>query len=110
MNAEILARMPQIEEMCRRHGVVRLELFGSATGPHFNPVTSDFDFIATFADKGPGTHYGFRVLEFEQQLASLFDRPVDLLTDAPLRNPYFAQSVNETRRTIYESERPQEAA
>ena len=52
MNAEIQDRLPQIEELCRRHGVTHLELFGSATGPSFDPDRSDFDFLAEFEDRG----------------------------------------------------------
>ena len=102
MNPEIDARMPQIEELCRRYGIVRLELFGSATGPDFDPVKSDFDFLAEFADRGPNTRFAKRFFEFEQDLASLFSRKVDLHTSHfPIKNPFLARSIDESRRTIY---------
>lgn len=105
MNAEIAAKLPEIEELCRRHGVIRLELFGSATGTDFDPDSSDFDFIAAFEDVGPGTRFGLRFFEFEEALADLFSRPIEVYSDQPMRNPYFGRSVNESRRTIYESAR-----
>jgi predicted nucleotidyltransferase len=103
MNAEISAKLSQIEELCRRHGVVRLELFGSATGPGYNPESSDYDFIATFEDVRPGTRFGLRFFEFEESLADLLGRPVDVLGNRSFRNPYFARAVDESRQTIYES-------
>ena len=110
MNAEIQKHLPEIEKLCDQYGVSRLEVFGSAVTGTFNPASSDFDFIATFAEKGFGSRYGRRYLSFAEELESLLGRPVDLLTDAPLRNPYFARSVNESRRTIYESKRSQAVA
>ena len=110
MNAEIAARLPQIEKLCRHHGVAKLELFGSATGPEFKPESSDFDFIATFHDTGPGTRYGKRFSEFEEALKALLGRPVDLVSNQPIRNPYLARSINESRRTIYESTRVEATA
>lgn len=100
MNAEIEAHLPEIKELCERYGVVRLELFGSATGPDFDPETSDFDFIADFADRGLG--YGYRVLDFEFALKDVLGRHIDLLSKEPEKNPYFVRAVNESRQIIYE--------
>jgi predicted nucleotidyltransferase len=111
MNAEIAAKLPQIEELCRRHGVVRLELFGSGTGPEFNPETSDFDFLAEFSDRRPGTRFARRFFQFEQELRSLFERDIDLYTShLPIPNPYLARSINQSRRPIYEAQRARAAS
>src|SRR5439155_16574437 len=49
------AKKRELTELCQRHGVRRLELFGSATSERFNPVTSDLDFLVEFAPaKGDG--------------------------------------------------------
>ena len=45
-----------LADLCRRFGVVRLDLFGSATGPEFDPAASDLDFIVEYPphhDLGP---------------------------------------------------------
>jgi uncharacterized protein len=102
--------MAEIRRLCERFGVMKLELFGSATGAEFDPERSDFDFIAAFADKRPGSRYGFRFLEFEEQLGKLLGRSVDVISDQPLGNPYFARTVNESRTTIYESKRSKAVA
>jgi uncharacterized protein len=105
MNAEIERHLQKIIEICEQHGVTRLELFGSATGPAFDKDSSDFDFIATFADTSPGTHYGFRFLDFAETLEAELGRKVDVITQGSIRNPYFRQSVDETRTVIFEAGR-----
>ena len=78
----------------------RLDLFGSAATGAFDPATSDLDFVATFAD----THapdYLDRYLNFADALEALFDRPVDLLTENMIENPYFRQAVEASRQPIY---------
>jgi uncharacterized protein len=40
----------QIAGICRKQGVKRLELFGSAVREDFDPATSDLDFLVEFLD------------------------------------------------------------
>ncbi len=89
-----------IAALCRHYGVLRLDLFGSAATGDFDPASSDLDFIATFANtRVPG--YADRYLDFADALETLFGRPVDLLTENMIRNPYFRQSVEATRQHVY---------
>ncbi|MBM7770179.1 putative nucleotidyltransferase [Actinokineospora baliensis] len=97
MHELVAARLPQIEDLCRRTGVRRLDLFGSALGVHFNPATSDVDVLVEFVD-GPEFDAFFSLKE---GLEALLGRPVDVVTTAGLRNPYFRQQVLETRETLY---------
>jgi uncharacterized protein len=106
MNAEIAAKLPQIEELCRRFGIARLELFGSATGPEFNPETSDFDFLVEFEDISPASNYGIRFLDFADALEATLGRQVDLLTPKSIRNPYLKKAINNGRVGIFDA-RPQ---
>ena len=39
---------PELAEICRRHNVRRLDLFGSAVGSNFDPRASDVDFLVEF--------------------------------------------------------------
>lgn len=101
MNALIRQHRKEIDKLCQRYRVERLDLFGSATSSAFDDQRSDFDFIVRFANaEEPGVARRFFGLAAE--LEQLLGRPVDLLTDRPIRNPYFAQAVAKTRRTIYE--------
>jgi hypothetical protein len=90
----------ELTELAARHGVARLELFGSAAGASFDPAHSDLDFLVVFNDAPPGgmARAYFGLLE---ELEHLFDRPVDLVTDRSIKNPYFRRSVDESRRPVY---------
>ncbi|GAB4247343.1 MAG: hypothetical protein OHK005_13490 [Candidatus Methylacidiphilales bacterium] len=92
----------RIAEICRKHRVARLELFGSATGDAFHPDRSDLDFLVTFEqDYFVGIADAY--LHLAEELETLFRRPVELLTRRSLRNPYFKQTVNQQAMTIYDS-------
>lgn len=97
-----------LAEQCRRFGVQRLEIFGSATRGDFNSAQSDFDFVVSFADKTLGT-YADRYLDFATALEHLFGRKVDLLTERSIRNPYFEKKIASERRVVYDRQ-DQEAA
>lgn len=98
----------QINEICRRYRVERLELFGSAASGQFDKVSSDVDFIVQFTDADtPGI--ARRYFGLAEALEQLLERSVDLITDRPFQNPYFAQTVAETREILYEN-RDQKAA
>ena len=97
-----------LAEQCRRFGVRRLEIFGSAARDDFDPGKSDVDFIVSFADKTPGT-YADRYLDFAAALEQLLGRKIDLLTERCIRNPYFRREVEAARQIVYD-ERGQEAA
>src|SRR5215211_6516965 len=92
-------RKADLAALCRRHGVRRLDVFGSAARGDFEDK-SDLDFIAVFTDTGPG--YADRYLGFAEALEALFGREVDLLTERSIQNPYFRKSVEATRQIIYD--------
>ncbi len=78
MHAEIVGKRDTIIDLCRRHRVTRLELFGSAArGFDFRPNRSDADFLVTFAPELRNDLTAFA--EFRDALQALLGRPVDLL-------------------------------
>ncbi|MGB5135431.1 MAG: nucleotidyltransferase domain-containing protein [Prochlorococcaceae cyanobacterium] len=88
-----------LRELCRRFGVERLEVFGSAAKGTFDPGTSDLDFIARFRDpQEPG--YCDRFCSFADAAEALIGRPVDLLTERMIRNPYFREDVDAVRQVV----------
>lgn len=98
---ELESNIEAIRDLCREFGVARLEIFGSATGAAFDPERSDVDFLVEYlpnTDLGP---WMTRYFELEERLAELLGRPVDLVMVGALRNPYFIQSVNDSRRLLY---------
>ena len=96
-------KLDDLAAICRRLNVRRLDLFGSATGRGRHPFdgdASDLDFVAEFDDPGnmgPADQF-FGLLE---ALESLFGRKIDLVDGVAIRNPYFRQSVEATRETVY---------
>ena len=54
MIAEIALRREEVRALCRRFGVRRLALFGSAARDDFDPERSDLDFLYEFEAKPPG--------------------------------------------------------
>ena len=96
------AKLGPLRELCERYGVERLELFGSAAKGTFDPKSSDIDLIAHFRNRRQGD-YAARFLAFAEATEALLQRPVDLLTEAMIKNPYFKQDVDESRTTLYVS-------
>jgi predicted nucleotidyltransferase len=89
-----------IEALCRKFGVKRLDLFGSAAEGTFNPRTSDLDFLVEFLSSdyhGAADRY-FGLLE---GLEALFHRKVDLVSRKAIQNPYFRKSVDLQRVLLY---------
>lgn len=100
-------RQTELSALCRRHGVRRLDLFGSAATGTFDPACSDVDFLVEF-NEDPARLFD-RYFGLKESLEALYGRPVDLVTAGSLRNPYFIAAVNETRRLVYALEDAQTA-
>jgi len=101
MVALVADRQAELEALCSRYGVRRLELFGSAATEEFDPTKSDLDFIVEFQpdhNLGPWMQGYF---EFRDALAQLFGYPVDLVMLSAMKNPYFVREANRTRRLLY---------
>ena len=49
MIEDVELRRGELEALCRRFGVGRLEIFGSAAAGRFQTETSDLDFMVEFA-------------------------------------------------------------
>jgi predicted nucleotidyltransferase len=92
----------EIAPLCRRYGVARLELFGSATTDRFDSQRSDLDFLVEF--DSDSSRLFDRYFGLKESLESLFGRRIDLVTAGSLRNPYFIEAVNKTRQLVYVAE------
>jgi predicted nucleotidyltransferase len=102
MNGLIEAKRQQIERVCRQRHVRRIELFGSATGAGFDPAKSDLDFLVSFEDLEINA-YADAYFGLLEDFQAVFQRPVDLVVDSAIRNPYFREAVDSTRTPIYEA-------
>ena len=100
MNRLIEERRDALVQLCRSHHVRKIELFGSALTERFDTQSSDLDFIVSFDDIAPGEYVDayFGLLEGLQEL---FQRPVDLVVESAITNPYFLNEIEKTRTLVY---------
>lgn len=96
----LLEHRDAIARLCHTFGVQKLEVFGSAADGRFDPGRSDVDLIVTFDREAPGS-LADRYFALADALEQLLGRRVDLLTSEPIRNPYFRDAVQASRRELY---------
>jgi predicted nucleotidyltransferase len=89
----------QIEELCRKYEVVRLDVFGSAARGNFDPSRSDFDFLVEF---GPIERKGFDDVYFKLllELEELLGRQVHLVEEH-CQDADFLKYANRSRESLY---------
>ena len=89
----------KLAELCEKFSVAELDVFGSAVADDFDAETSDLDFLVEFYDSVKNRFDNF--FELQQALTDLFGRTVDLVEPGGLKNPYFTEQVNKTKRCVY---------
>jgi predicted nucleotidyltransferase len=98
--AELERRRAELESLCRRFGVRRLDVFGSAAAGELPSDESDVDLLVEFEPPvGPG--YADRYFGLLEALEALLGRPVDLVVDSAITNPYFRESVTRSKVALY---------
>ena len=90
-----------IQHIFQKHNVKRAFVFGSACTKDFND-NSDIDIIVSF-QKRYFDNYIDNFFSLESELSKLLQRDIDLVTEETIQNPYFIQSINQTKTPIYES-------
>lgn len=100
MHPTIAARVSEVAALCQRFGVARLDLFGSASRSDFDPAPSDVDLIVDFLpearDRAFDNYFGLH-----EELERLLGRPVDLVTENSVRNPYLRRAIEASRQKLY---------
>ena len=91
--------LDKIKALCMAHNVKSLFAFGSVCTERFNE-NSDIDLLIAFNPMDYGD-YADTYFDLADRFESLFQRPVDLVTDKSLKNPYFIDSVNQTKTLLY---------
>ena len=100
MHPIIESRRQAVADLCRRNGVRRLEVFGSAARNDFDEACSDIDFLVELADDAQGgtldAYFGLKAA-----LEVLFGRSVDLVSKGSVRNPYVMASIERDRQLVF---------
>ena len=89
-----------IAQLCVRHGVSRLEVFGSVLRDDFRLGESDVDLLV---ELGPMESYArveayFGMLE---DLEALLGTTVDLVMVGAVKNRYIAAEIERTKQVLY---------
>lgn len=100
MKIALASHRAELEGLCRRHGVRRLELFGSAATGRDRPEESDLDFLVEF-ERPPSGGYANAYFGLLESLETLFNRPVDLVVASAIKNPYFRQGIERMKVLLY---------
>ncbi|MBI9018026.1 MAG: nucleotidyltransferase domain-containing protein [Phycisphaerae bacterium] len=87
-------------EICQKYEVVKLDVFGSVISGQFDKENSDLDFLVEFSDSAKRNRFDI-FFNFQAELKELFGRSVDLVEPGGLKNPYFIESINRTKRRVY---------
>ena|ERR1700761_7101686 len=87
-------------ELCKKHQVKELYVFGSIVSGNFTDE-SDLDVLVEINETDPLTR-GELLLSLWDELEQYSNRKVDLLTYNSLRNPYLKESINNTKRLLYD--------
>ena len=100
MTQVIEEKRSEIENLCRKYRVQRLDVFGSAAHDRQDPERSDFDFVVEFLplEAGEYAETYFGVLD---GLNVLFDGRVDLVIGSAIKNRFFLEEVEETRVLLF---------
>lgn len=90
-----------VKELCEKHKVKSLYLFGSILTPRFNDK-SDIDFLVNFKESEiPLLDFGDNFFGLQFALEDLFKRNIDLVCDDVISNDVFRKEVDRTKKMIY---------
>ena len=89
----------QIRRICEQQHIRSLFVFGSVCGNGFND-SSDIDLLVSF-EPLDYADYADNYFQTAERFEKVFQRPVDLVTEKSLKNPYFIKAVNQTKILLY---------
>lgn len=90
---------PDIIKLCETHKVKSLYAFGSVLTDNFNNE-SDIDLVVDFSNIAV-EDYADNYFDLKFSLQDIFKRPIDLLEEKAIKNPYFKEAVHQKRQLVY---------
>lgn len=91
----------RIKLLCQENKVKDLFVFGSVLTANFNE-NSDMDCIVNIDSSDP-IDYADHYFALKFSLEDLLNRPVDLLENKAINNPFLLQQIDQTKTLIYGS-------
>lgn len=95
-------KLNDLKRICRALNVRRIYAFGSVVSDTFSE-DSDIDFLISFTENLTIEQYTANYFTLHYKLRELFHRKIDIVTERTLANPYFIESIDETKKLIYEA-------
>ncbi|MCZ7662517.1 MAG: nucleotidyltransferase domain-containing protein [Thermoleophilia bacterium] len=100
MVAALESQRDAIAALCRKYGVVRMDVFGSAIRDDYRFGESDVDLLADFGDQDPfeliDAYFGLL-----DELRALLGTNVDLVMSDAIKNRYIRAEVERTKQMLY---------
>jgi predicted nucleotidyltransferase len=87
-----------IEAFCRKWRIVEFALFGSVLRGDFGP-DSDVGVLVTFEPTAPWSLWD--LIDMRDELRAVFGRPVDLVEERSLSNPFRRRAILRSKQVIY---------
>jgi len=117
MNSIIENNKQAIIELCKRHHVKFLYIFGSVTRDDFNN-DSDIDFLYEFDtsridfDNLNNAEYDYvdNLFSFKEKLENLLQRKIDLIPIKAVKNKYFINAIENDKQIVYAAEQVKEVS
>jgi hypothetical protein len=89
-----------IAAACAKHGVLRLDAFGSAVRGDFRPRDSDVDLLVEFGPMDPYARVD-AYFDLLDDLRSILGGEVDLVMADAVKNRYIAADIKRTKQVLY---------
>jgi predicted nucleotidyltransferase len=99
LNPVITNNLSQIKDICKKHHVKELYVFGSAVRNKMND-NSDVDFLVEFKEDAY-PDYATNYFDLLQELSSLVKRSVDLVTILMVKNKLFKDNVEKNKQPVF---------
>ena len=91
-----------IEDLCRIHGVRRLEVIGSILRDDFNDDRRDVDALVEFSQQAADSFANF--LALEESLEAVIGRSVELFELRAIRNKRLRYYIEKNKLPVYVAE------
>jgi uncharacterized protein len=88
-----------LELLCKQNNVKSLYLFGSVLTEKFGEK-SDIDLIVDIDSEDPFV-YADNYFNLKFSLQDLFKRPIDLLENKAIKNPYIRKNIDNSKYLVY---------
>src|SRR3954470_3089371 len=98
----ITDNLPKIKDICQKHHVKELYVFGSASKNELKD-TSDVDFLYSIEENVSLETYADNFFDMLWAFEGLFGRKVDMVAEKYLRNRFFIRELNETKQILYKA-------